>query len=957
MITIYSSEGEVRFQTEISEGSVRVYTLMTEDYVKLKFSTATLVPFKVGDTVNIDLNDYGATQFILCEHYVPAYNQTTGGYDYEIRFDAYYWKWKNRIFKYSPATGNAESSWSLTNSAEIHLNVFLENLSNISGWDTAPNGEKYTYNIDSAYNGKSIALTYSNTNLIDALTMIAEAVGGEWWIFRNVIRIGKCEHGRYTEVDGELSVEQNDDILGIEKLNAQSFTSTQNTNEYINRLYAFGSTRNIVPGKYRGTLKFTFASSTWSGQTTRKYSYDGDKPLKLSYFRNSLRGGDDFVWYERPVEVVTTDDEMFYASIETVISPSDEGASELFYGTGSSVVYGYEIDLSAISISTSSTLNVTIEIGGGYPVSSTYHYAVNKEMKLPTVLYVLKNTSTPTSLFTVNVYAYSGKEFTMSGSAIRIKPMKYARTSIVKDGVESSVTVVYNGNTSSAVILGEYSGEITINGLITGRVPTAYFTKEVDAGTTALSVYQQNLMLPEGVDYIQLDETLTEDEIVEGVVVYEDIFPTVSGTVKEATSDSEEKESSDGETYTETTWSIFTPDLKEFSANDYIIDEMHIVFSNNLLNGMDFGVKVGDSDASGTWLTIISHDDYGGVVLPNSQLYPQEGDVFSIYGVDTSAIADYCVENAEQALLEQATSDLEELSKDSKNYNLSLMSDYAYKRGCLSMGEQMSLYSPVYFSSDASYIRQSRVIGYEIKIDYPYDTPIYTFGEAAKYSRLGALEKEIEALRKTGESKRSVGGSSSGEYLSSTEKDTAYGLITFAKGVRFGNLLLNDDGSGNLCLTKEDGTSASFYATGSVSALGMGEDGSITAGGILDEVLGSESLGGTFDDADFTKTFNAYAINKVYEATQTNEAAIAGVKEQLDNLEIENSTRNDDKTYFHEQGTAASTWVIKHNLGKYPSVTVMDSAKTIVYGDVTYDSLNQVTLTFSAEFSGYATLN
>lgn len=64
-----------------------------------------------------------------------------------------------------------------------------------------------------------------------------------------------------------------------------------------------------------------------------------------------------------------------------------------------------------------------------------------------------------------------------------------------------------------------------------------------------------------------------------------------------------------------------------------------------------------------------------------------------------------------------------------------------------------------------------------------------------------------------------------------------------------------------------------------------------------------------------------------------------------------------DKTYVHTQNIAASTWVIKHDLYKYPSVSVVDSAENQVVGEVAYDSLNSLTITFAAPFSGRAYLN
>lgn len=63
-------------------------------------------------------------------------------------------------------------------------------------------------------------------------------------------------------------------------------------------------------------------------------------------------------------------------------------------------------------------------------------------------------------------------------------------------------------------------------------------------------------------------------------------------------------------------------------------------------------------------------------------------------------------------------------------------------------------------------------------------------------------------------------------------------------------------------------------------------------------------------------------------------------------------------TYVHNQTIPSDTWVINHDLtGKFPSVTVIDSAGSVVVGDVRYTAPNQVTVTFSAGFSGTAYLN
>lgn len=64
-----------------------------------------------------------------------------------------------------------------------------------------------------------------------------------------------------------------------------------------------------------------------------------------------------------------------------------------------------------------------------------------------------------------------------------------------------------------------------------------------------------------------------------------------------------------------------------------------------------------------------------------------------------------------------------------------------------------------------------------------------------------------------------------------------------------------------------------------------------------------------------------------------------------------------DKTHTHDQSVASATWIVTHGLNKFPSVVVIDSGGSEVEGDIGYDSVNQVTITFSAPMSGKAHFN
>lgn len=229
MLTIYDTANEIRFQTPINKGSKRVVELMGSDYVLLKFSVSKPIYFQLGDWCDVP----GFGRFELVELYNPTYNKSTGGYDYELELEAYYCKWRNKIFKYTPETGGREASWSLTATLDVHLGVFVRNLKAL-GYKY--NEQEFIFSIDSTVTQSAKLLTYNNTDMITALNMMAEAWECEWWIEDHVIYFGRCEIG--TPIDFEQGV------------NVADISSSGNKNVYATRIYAFGSTRNI-PVNYR----------------------------------------------------------------------------------------------------------------------------------------------------------------------------------------------------------------------------------------------------------------------------------------------------------------------------------------------------------------------------------------------------------------------------------------------------------------------------------------------------------------------------------------------------------------------------------------------------------------------------------------------------------------------------------------------------------------------------------
>lgn len=222
---------------DFGEGSKLSYQLMDHHYVILKFTTATPIYFEIGDSVEIP--DFG--YFELTSSYFPKHNDSDG-YDYEMQMDAYYMSWKNKLCKYRPQHGANETSFKLTTTVGVHMNVILGNLKALG---LTYNGKDFsvdytTYN-NKAFNvQKRFLIEYGSISILDALNAICseDALNCEWWIDGSIIYLGYCE------MEGQTTFEQDVNVLSM------SYSESKST--YITRLYAFGSDRNIPKGYFTG---------------------------------------------------------------------------------------------------------------------------------------------------------------------------------------------------------------------------------------------------------------------------------------------------------------------------------------------------------------------------------------------------------------------------------------------------------------------------------------------------------------------------------------------------------------------------------------------------------------------------------------------------------------------------------------------------------------------------------
>lgn len=239
-IKYYDNDGniQVRCSAPVTQDALVHYELMQSHYCKLSFKLSKPIYFLLGDFID---TPYGRFELI---DFTKAKDNDTIGYSYEILFDAYYRKFKNKILKYRPNTGSQEATFSLTSTISTHVEVIMKSLAYYAKLDKSylydpkfeGEGTDYTYVIDASVDANAAKLiTYSNTSMLDAIANIAQTFGCEWWFEGNILHFGTCEN-----TNAITDFRLNDNIV--------SMSSSQSQSTYANRVYAFGAARNLPSG-------------------------------------------------------------------------------------------------------------------------------------------------------------------------------------------------------------------------------------------------------------------------------------------------------------------------------------------------------------------------------------------------------------------------------------------------------------------------------------------------------------------------------------------------------------------------------------------------------------------------------------------------------------------------------------------------------------------------------------
>lgn len=256
------------------EGCTRKWALGGDDYIQLKFSLDSPKDIGVGDFAVYNGQSYACT-----ERYIPTYNQNTGGYDYDVKFEAFY---KLLGLKTAMLTTleNAEynrrsSKWQLTDSLYNHLNIINTNIKaleifmpvgepneDIFGNISYPasklkvpsvvisNVEDFKKPDGSRLCDEHKFVTYDGIDILTAINTLCseENYNCEWWYDEtsHTIKLGKCGGIKsYEEKEKERgTIIASPRGIGGDK-EAEKISVNKSEKEYFTRLRLYGSTRNI----------------------------------------------------------------------------------------------------------------------------------------------------------------------------------------------------------------------------------------------------------------------------------------------------------------------------------------------------------------------------------------------------------------------------------------------------------------------------------------------------------------------------------------------------------------------------------------------------------------------------------------------------------------------------------------------------------------------------------------
>lgn len=324
---------------------------------------------------------------------------------------------------------------------------------------------------------------------------------------------------------------------------------------------------------------------------------------------------------------------------------------------------------------------------------------------------------------------------------------------------------------------------VAVEDLLSGKVSSAWYSSAEQNVVETLTAGR--LRLPEqpaaatdrypsysGRGYLDAYENMRDDDVVEGVAVFEEAYPhTVFAvtrvetfyTVLKTWTDEEGREQplrgnkyrlrmaraaedDHGNYYVDA-----TAEEVEFDQ-EYTLDgvDLQLTFQSGEMDGMTFTV-VPVKYKGQTWLEVEPSEDYARL-LPSSDFHPTVegvsggGTMFALTGYDPIFMSSTAViTEAEGRLLSLGRDYLSKAKRNDQTFEVTLTSAYALSH-TFEKGDMLTVDIDSSITCAGETERTLRVIGQAFKLDMPFDEPVYTLGETAQYSRLKQIEDSLDAM-------------------------------------------------------------------------------------------------------------------------------------------------------------------------------------------------------------------
>lgn len=792
-IPIFDKTGTKRYTVPVGDNSSYVWKFETEEYIQVTFTSDRVLQLKKGWYTDID----GLGRFEIVTLPTPTASTKADGYDYELRMDRPWYKFKNRtIFMRRGSVLGMESKWDLTDTIQAHAGILTDNLTKLG---FTYKGDNYHVVIhDGVDTEKSVLISYDATDLLSAISQIAEAFETEWWIQEDAIHFGRCEQG-----DKEIQLTMHSDISRL--------TRSEDSSSHGTRLYAFGSSRNLNQN-YRRKLKNPFTVNGWVNLYDTEVTFKAKKPAGQHFYSETMTLEVQTGAYKGQrfsFEVISgqyrdsNGIEVWNQPIFKMQLPVAIGSPGIANGDKVRFIIG---DQTSTQSESSDAEIYQVKRDGGW-------YFSFKDLELPEKAITARSTITLADGTGEKKLAYvgmkakdaEGKTLVNNGREL----YKFTDGSQPKSTTEQTATLahlsmMYVNKLYTEPIDGQ--AEVNIKGL-----------KE----TT-------NLMLPIDTPYVDSPDIDDEDEIIEAHETNEDIYPRCLLEITDITTvNAKETNQDTGEV---TYWKAYRFKAKkkqdgtpfEFDET-YVIQEddkpLSVHFQSGKLSGMEFQVKFNPESQDGEkQLFEITRNDTYSIDLPNEVACPQVGDTLYMFNMDASFIDDELISAAETELLEWAKKEIVKLCRDSGTYTATTNPvEWGRRRlGRLTYGQKVNLNAPhLVLTKDGT--RSSRIIGWNLTLE-DLTQGEYTIGESSAYSRNENLSNDVQELvYYNGQIKNGNGGVNIQLYdklitqlqrkvealenvmdtkLSKVAEDTARKLITMQGGVKVGDFVSGKFGKG-----------------------------------------------------------------------------------------------------------------------------------------------------------------